>query len=151
MLGIGPIFLFMYPMWFGMSSAAQTIILDKHIIYFLAWVWFALSHTIFFMPFSVAWLILFFFSKSPYSEGMVSFYTFWLRDLISPTILYVILVTWLAFIGDAVAEWGTDDTAYKVIYPILIAIVYGLFAPFSILTVTGYNERAILYFDPVKE
>ena len=94
--------------------------------------------------------MLFFLSSSPYDAGTLDFYKFWLGDLIAPTILYVMAFTWLLFVTDVIVEWGEDDTAYSGIEPILISVLYGLFSPFAVLTVTGYSDRAILYFDDTK-
>lgn len=146
-LGIVPIFIFLYPVWYGLTAAQQTMILDKHIIYFTAWLFLAVTHTIIFLPFSIIWLILFFFSSAPYEGGLLSFYEFWLGGLIAPSILWIMAGTWLFFLTDVILEWGTDDESYKVIEPILVLVIYGLYAPFSIILTIDYHNRAILFFD----
>ena len=146
-LGIAPLFLFLYPVWYGLSAAQQTMILDKHIIYFTAWLFLAVTHTIIFLPFAIIWLILFFFTSAPYEGGLLSFYEFWLGGLIAPSILFIMAGTWLFFLTDVILEYGSDDESYKVIEPILVLVIYGLYAPLTIILTIDYHERAILYFN----
>ena len=57
-----PMFIFLYPTWFGATSAHRTILINDHITYVGAWAFTAILNVIMFGPWQIAWLILFFFS-----------------------------------------------------------------------------------------
>ena len=45
-----PMFVFLYPTWFGATAEHRAIILEKHIVYFAAWAGTATLNLIFFGP-----------------------------------------------------------------------------------------------------
>ena len=51
---------------------------------------------------------------------------------------------WFAAIG---GNWGKDDEAFLVVYPIIFAILYSLFTPLVVALVLHDSWKAIKYFD----
>ena len=136
-----------YPTWFGMTTAQQDLILKNHQAYLGAWVFTGVSHLILIAPWSVAWLVLFFLSEAPFEGAWLSLYTFWLTDLLVVFLPYLAGLTelvWLAVIGD---EWGKDDGAFKLAYPLIFAIIYLFYTPLLVIALVLDHNKAIYGFE----
>lgn len=102
---------------------------------------------IMFAPWDVAWIILFFFSAPPYEGLWHGIYNFWMKDLIDPYFIYAAILIELLWIGVTVAEWGKDDEAFMIVYPIIFLIIFTLFTPLTVALVMADSFKAINYFD----
>mmetsp|Transcript_25956 Transcript_25956/g.34773 ORF Transcript_25956/g.34773 Transcript_25956/m.34773 type:complete len:228 (+) Transcript_25956:55-738(+) len=142
-----PILIFLYPTWYGITSEHQTILLEKHLPYIIAWAGTGILNLLMFGPWQIAWTKLFFFSSPPYSGLFHSIYNFWLEGLIASFMLYSSILTQVMWIAISYIEWGKDDEAFLVIYPILFAIIYFLYTPLVVALVLHDHQKAVLYFD----
>ena len=61
--------------------------------------------------------------------GPIEFYSYWLAEIIVSSVVWIFIVTELAWIGDIIYE-GTaaEDFAYRLIEPIIIAFFYPFLA-----------------------
>ena len=115
--------------------------------YFVGWAGTVGVNLLLFAPWDVAWIILFFFSSPPYEGLMHGIYNFWMQGLIAPYFLYAAILIELLWIGVCVVEWGKDDEAFMIVYPIIFLLIYTLFTPLVVALVIADNHKAINYFD----
>ena len=78
---------------------------------------------------------------------MHGIYNFWMQGLIAPYFLYAAILIELLWIGVCVVEWGKDDEAFMIVYPIIFLLIYTLFTPLVVALVIADNHKAINYFD----
>ena len=57
-----PMFIFLYPTWFGTTAAKRTILINDHITYVAAWGFTSVLNLLMYGPWQISWLLLFFFS-----------------------------------------------------------------------------------------
>ena len=57
-LGIAPVFILVYPVYFGRTTAQRTLLRSDHIWFISAWLYFAVAHGIIYLPFVTAWVLL---------------------------------------------------------------------------------------------
>lgn len=142
-----PMFIFLYPTWYGTTAEHRAILIDKHIVYFAAWTTTAMLNLIMFGPWQICWTILFFFSAPPYEGLTLGLYIFLLETLIDGYIIWTSIFTELLWIAAIALEWGKDDEAFLVIYPIIFLILYTLYTPFNVALVLYDSYKALKYFD----
>lgn len=141
--GFFPTFFFLYPTYLTRTEKAKTHLWDNHRIYMYAWFWFCGSHALLFIPFVVAWL------QMSQDGGPLSFYSYWLSEIIIGFIVWIFILTELAFIGDILYE-GSDaeDFSYSLIEPIIIAFFYPFLAFPTAYMINCDYQKAIDYYNP---
>ena len=81
-------------------------------------------------------------------SGPYEFYKYWLGELVLSFIVPIFAATELAWIGDIFYEKDTEDFAYSLIEPILIAFFYPFLAFPTAYAIKCDYKKAIDYYDP---
>ena len=106
----------------------------------------AAAHFLLFVPWQISWVVLF-FSDPPFEGGWLDFYTFWMRDIIVTTGIYIVGATALAWAAVIIIDFNNEDDVFLIIYPAIILGIYVLTAPATILLVNANWEKTIKFFD----